>query len=306
MHRPGALQAAGHRVAGVPLATLVLPAEPLVLDPGGGGLGPEAAGGRVRAVRLAEGVTAGDERDGLLIVHRHAAERFADVLRGSQRIGIAVGPLGVHVDQAHLHRRQRLLQLPVAAVALVGEELLLGPPVDQIGLPVVRPPAAEAEGLEAHGLQRDVAGQDHQIAPGDLLAVLLLDRPQQAPRLVEVAVVRPAVERLEALLGAAGAAAPVHHPVGPGAVPGHPDEERPVVAVVGRPPLLRGGEDLLDVLLDRVEVEAREGLGVVELFPQRVGLGRVLPQRRQVELIGPPELVWFRPVRTAGRSGCRR
>jgi hypothetical protein len=46
----------------------------------------------------------------------------------------------------------------------------------------------------------DVAGEDHQVGPGDLVAVLLLDRPEQAARLVEVAVVRPAVERREALL----------------------------------------------------------------------------------------------------------
>jgi hypothetical protein len=44
-----------------------------------------------------------------------------------------------------------------------------------------------------------VAGEDHQVGPGDLVAVFLLDRPQQAARLVEVAVVRPAVERRKAL-----------------------------------------------------------------------------------------------------------
>ena len=36
--------------------------------------------------------------------------------------------------------------------------------------------AAEAEGLESHGLKRAVAGEDHQIGPGDFLAILLLDR----------------------------------------------------------------------------------------------------------------------------------
>ena len=59
------------------------------------------------AVALAEGVAAGDERDGLLVVHRHARERLADVARGELRIGVAVRALGVHVDEAHLHGAER-------------------------------------------------------------------------------------------------------------------------------------------------------------------------------------------------------
>ena len=66
-----------------------------------------------------------------------------------------------------------------------------------------------------------VAGEDHQVGPRDLVAVLLLDRPQQATGLVEVAVVGPAVQRREALLAAIGAAAAVAGAVGPGTVPGH-------------------------------------------------------------------------------------
>ena len=50
-------------------------------------------------VGLAEGVAAGDEGHGLLVVHRHAGEGLADVTRRGQRIRIAVGALGVHVDQ---------------------------------------------------------------------------------------------------------------------------------------------------------------------------------------------------------------
>ena len=33
--------------------------------------------------------------------------------------------------------------------------------------------------LEAHQLERDVAGEDHKIGPGDFPAVFLLDRPQE-------------------------------------------------------------------------------------------------------------------------------
>jgi hypothetical protein len=78
------------------------------------------------------------------------------------------------------------------------------------------------------------------------------------PRPVEVDVVGPAVQRLESLLAAAGAAAAVDHAVGARAVPRHADEERPVVTVVCRPPVLRRGHQCLDVLLHGSEVEAVE------------------------------------------------
>src|SRR5262249_40696605 len=50
----------------------------------------------------------------------------------------------------------------------------------------VAAPAAEPEGLEPHRLESDVAGEDHEVGPGNLPAILLLDRPEQPARLVEV------------------------------------------------------------------------------------------------------------------------
>ena len=191
---------------------------------------------------LAEGVTTRDQRNGLLVVHRHATEGLADVLRGRQRIRITVWTLGIHVDQAHLRRAERLLQIPIAAVALIAAKpFLFGSPIDQVRFPVIRASASKAEGLKAHLFQRDIPGQDHQIAPGDLFSVFLLDRPQKSARLVEIRVVGPAVERLESLLSTACAAATVTRTVSPGTVPGHTDKERPVVSIVGRPPILRSG-----------------------------------------------------------------
>src|SRR5205823_9525367 len=104
--------------------------------------------------------------------------------------------------------------------------------------PRVRTPAAEAVGLEAHRLEGDVAGEDHQVGPGDFPAIFLLDRPQQPACLVEVAVVRPAVERREALLAPPAAAAAIADAVGPGCVPRHADEEWAVMDIVGLPPFL--------------------------------------------------------------------
>ena len=90
--RPGDFRAAGDGVGADAGAVLALPAEALIL---------ERAGFRLRsdqrriagAVGLAEGVAAGDQRDGLLVVHRHAEERLADVLGRRDRIRIAVRAL---------------------------------------------------------------------------------------------------------------------------------------------------------------------------------------------------------------------
>ena len=84
---------------------------------------------------LAEGVAAGDQRDGLLVVHRHAEERLADVLGRRDRIGIAVRPFRVDVDQAHLHGAERLRELALAAVAFVAEPGALGTPVRVLPAP---------------------------------------------------------------------------------------------------------------------------------------------------------------------------
>ena len=256
------------------------------------GSGPTYWCGIRRAVGLAERVAAGDQRHGLLVVHRHPGERLPDVAGRGERARRAVGAFRVHVDEAHLHRGEGVLQLPVAGVALVAEPGVLGAPVHVlVGLPDVLTATTEAEGLEPHRLQRAVAGEDHQVGPGDAAAVLLLDRPEQPTRLVEVRVVRPAVEGCEPLHAGTGAAPAVADPVGARAVPRHPDEQRPVVPVVGRPPVLRRGHHGLDVLLEGLEVHGGELLGVAEVRTHRIGHGRVLAEDLQVEPVRPPVAV---------------
>ena len=190
-----------------------------------------------------------------------------------------------------------LVEVAVTAVARVAEPLGLGSPVDLLRLPDVGATAAEAEGLEAHRLEGDVAGEHEQVGPGERGAVLLLHRPQQPAGLVEVAVVRPAVERGEALLTGARPAATVADAVGAGGVPRHTDEEGAVVPEVGGPPLLRVGHEGGDVGLDRREVEGREGVGVVEPAAERVAPGGVRREHAHVELVRPPVAV----ARTADR-----
>src|ERR1019366_5164131 len=60
---------------------------------------------------------------------------------------------------------------------------------------------------------------------------------EQAARLVEVHVVRPAIERCEALLPSPGAAAAIADAVRACTVPRHADEQPSVVPEVGRPPI---------------------------------------------------------------------
>ncbi len=247
---------------------------------------------------FAERVSAGNERNRLLVIHRHATERLSNVPGCGERIRVAVRPLRIHVDQAHLNGAERILEFPVAAVALVSEPLALRPPVNVLfGLPDVLAPAAETERLESHRLQGTVAGEDHQVGPRDFPAVLLLDRPEQPARLVEVHVVGPTVEGRKALCAGACAAAAVGDAVRACAVPRHPNEERPVVAVVGRPPVLRRRHQLIDVLLQGIQVECLELLGVVELLAHRIGQGRVLVEDLQVQLIRPPVSVRHGPSR---------
>jgi hypothetical protein len=220
--------------------------------------------------------------------------------------GLAVGPLGVDVDQAHLHGAHVLGELAVTAVALVAQPGVLRAPEDLLRLPDVGSPEGEAEGLEPHRLEGAVAGEDDQVGPGDLLAVLLLDRPEQSAGLVEVGVVGPAVEGREPLGAAAAAAPAVGDAVGARRVPRHPDEEGPVVAVVGRPPVLRGRHDLHHVPLERVDVEGREVVGVAVAGAHRGGQGRVGVEDLEVQLVRPPVPVRPRSGRLDRRGVDRR
>ena len=98
--------------------------------------------------------------------------------------------------------------------------------------------AGEAKSFEAHGFEGDVAGEDHEIGPGNLVTVFFLDGPEKAAGFVEVSVIRPAVERSEAESAVACTTATIGNAVSAGAVPSHADEERTVVTVIGGPPFL--------------------------------------------------------------------
>src|ERR1043166_4979241 len=236
--RPCDFRASGNGVGADTGAMFALPDETLIL---------ERTSFRCRshqrwvsgAVRLAEGMPAGDQRDGFLVVHRHAEEGFANIPRRGDRIGIAVRTFRIDVDETHLHRAERLCELALATVTFVAEPAPFRTPIELLGLPHVGAATGEAERFEAHRLQRDVAGQHHQVGPGNLPAKLLLDRPQQSPRLVEIGIVRPRIEWREALLPCTSAAATIGDAVGARSVPGQADHQTAVVSEIGRPPVLR-------------------------------------------------------------------
>ena len=249
-------------------------------------------GGRAGAVGFAEGVAAGDECHRLLVVHRHAGEGLANILGRRERIGVAVRAFRVDVNQPHLHGSKRIFKIPVAGVSFVSQPGRLGTPIDVvIRLPDVLATAAETEGLEPHRFQGDVPSENHQVSPGNLPAVLLLDRPEQATRLVEADVVRPTVEGREALLAPAAAAAAVTGAVGAGAVPCHANEQRAIVAEICRPPVLRVGNECREIFLERRQVEVLELLRVIEVLAQRIGLAGMLVQEFEPQLVRPPVAV---------------
>ncbi|MET3220545.1 hypothetical protein ABIF35_001332 [Bradyrhizobium japonicum] len=285
--RPRHLETAGDGVARQARSVLALPAETLILERARFRLRSDQR--RIaRTMGLAEGMTAGDQRDGFLVVHRHAEEGLADVLCRGDRVRLAVRAFRIDVDEAHLHRAERLGELAFAAVALIAQPGAFGTPIELFRLPDVGATAGETERLEAHRFQRDIAGEHHQIGPGDLAAVFLLDRPEQPARLVEVGVVGPAVERRETLLTGTGPATAIGDAVGAGAVPGHADHQAAIMTEVGGPPLLRVRHQGGQVLDDRVQVERLEFLGVVEFLAHRIGQAGILMQHLDAELGWPP------------------
>src|SRR6476620_5582488 len=168
---------------------LAPPAEALILD--GAAFRSVADQRRIAgAVGFAEGVAAGNQSDRLLVVHRHTEERFADVLGRRDRVRFAIRAFWIDVDEAHLHRAERLRELAFAAVALIAEPCPLGTPEQLFRLPDIGAAAGKTEGFEAHRLKRDIAGKDHQVRPRNLVAVFLLDGPQQPARLSRLALSR--------------------------------------------------------------------------------------------------------------------
>ena len=293
--RPAAFDPRGGDVASGDFFAVGQPAEALQFERLAFGRTAEGAG-RSRAVGLAEGVAASGERNGFLVVHRHPRERLTHVTRALERIGVAARSFGIDVDQPHLDRSERVFDFGPVSWADAGgnafvDPLLLGAPVDAFGLEHVGTAAAEAEHRPAHAFNRDIAGEDEQVSPADVLAVFLLDRPQQAACLVEVAVIGPGIERSEALLPGIGPAASVAGAIGARRVPRHADEERAVMPIVRRPPGLAVGHQRGQLSLQRGIIERVERFGIVEIFAVRVRALAAFLEDVELHRLGPPVAV---------------
>ena len=162
---PSDLQPAANGVARFAAAESAVPAEPLGGDVGSLRLRSHQC--RITgAMGLAEAVSSCDQRHGLFIIHRHAGERVADIPGRCDRIRPAVRAFRIHVDQTHLHGREGIAQAAVTAVAFVCQPLAFRAPENILfGLPHIRATTAEAESLESHRLQGDVAREDHEVGP---------------------------------------------------------------------------------------------------------------------------------------------
>src|ERR1700685_291248 len=76
---PSNFQAAADRVTTMAFAKFILPPEALILNVGAFWLVSHILSWNAGAVGLSETVTAGNERNGFLIIHRHASEGLANI-----------------------------------------------------------------------------------------------------------------------------------------------------------------------------------------------------------------------------------
>ena len=208
-------------------------------------------------VSFTERVAASGESNGFFVVHRHSAEGFTDILCAKKRVRVRVGSLWVHVYEPHLDRCERVFKvLACLTVTVVTKPLVFAAPIDVIfRVPNVGSTAAKPEDRTAHGFDGDLAGENQQVCPTNGVAILLFDGPQEAAGFVEVAVVWPAVEWSEALSPCSATTTTVSSAVCTCSVPGHSDEERPVVPIVSRPPVLTVGHQCVKVLLQPFIIE---------------------------------------------------
>ena len=118
-----------------------------------------------------------------IVIHRHASKGLANVTSRCQRVRVPIRAFRIHVDQTHLNRGQRIFQVAITGIPAVrpvtgGQPFPFRTPVNVfLGLENVLTAAGETKGLEAHGLKGHVASQDKQVGPGQLVAILLFDRP---------------------------------------------------------------------------------------------------------------------------------
>ncbi len=147
---PGTFQAAADRIAALAAPETALPAKTLLLDGRTLRFSTDMRS-RPGAMTLAEGMAAGNERNGLFVIHGHAGKSRADVTAGSNCVGHTVRAFRIYIDQAHLDCSQRVFKITFTGIAVITQPFVLGAPVNVLlRFPDIRAAAAKPEGLETH------------------------------------------------------------------------------------------------------------------------------------------------------------
>ena len=304
--RPRAFKASRRGVVAFAGRMAVDPAKAHILDRRAFGLNADQFF-RTGAMAFTERVAASDQSHGLFVIHRHAGEGDTNIMRLRDRIRHGVRAFRINIDQAHHHRAKRRVELVCVriwrfVIALTGiTAFLIARGLQPIGfrapvnvffwLKPVGAPAREAERLQATGLHADIGGKDHQVGPGDFIAILLLDRPKQTASFVQVAIVWPAVQRGKTLRAGIGAAAAIIGAVGASAVPGHAHEKTGIIAIIGWPPVLAICDQRGQIFFQSVIIERLKLFDIIEIIFERADLRRVLIENFQIELLWPPAFI---------------
>ena len=163
-------------------------------------------------------------------------------------------------------RRTGLASSPVAAVALVAEPGVFGPQKISSGSQMSGRPKPKPNVLNPIDSMATLPAKTSRSAQEIFRPYFFLIGQSSRRALSRFALSGQLLSGAKRCCAVAATAAAVGDAVGAGGVPRHADEERPVVAVVGRPPVLRGGHHLDEVPLQRLDVEGLELSRVIEVL----------------------------------------
>ena len=288
MLAPRAFNARCKGIARFAVLTRIGPAKSLGFDPGSFWFNADLTMSTA-TMGLADGMAAASQCSSFFVIHSHPGEGLTNMQSGPRRVWSSVHAFGVDIDEAHVNRGERVLQrrgiIEIAIAVLTwSKPFAFRTPIDVFfRAPDILTPKPEPEGLQAHRLVGHRTGKDDQVGPRQSVAILPLDGPKQAARLVEACIVRPGVQRRETDVARSATTAAILGPVGPGRVPGKPDHQTTIMAPVSRPPVLTVSHQCFHIGFDSLKIQAFDRLTMVVVRIHRVRAGTALVQDVEVE-----------------------
>ena len=174
--RPDYFQTRGNRICANARAVAVDPAQALRLNRCSFRIDTDVAG-RCGTVGFTQRMSTSNQCHDLFVVHAHVAESGANSRGRRGRIAAVFRTFRVHVNQTHFGSAQwRLRQGFRVTVFQPGG--FFAPVHIHIRFPDIFTSGTKAEGTESGIFQRDVARQNVEVGPGDLLTIFLFNRPQ--------------------------------------------------------------------------------------------------------------------------------